>query len=713
MKLRAQFILAVTGASMFVAAAVGTSLYTLRGTLPDAQQAPFDAALGAAAGALAFVFMLVVATLAWLLHAFYDRHVASAQRLAEESNIILSANPAHRIAEAPTAQIALLRDAINAFASRLENLGNDVEARVAAARADLDQEKTRLAALMSQLSESVVVCNVAARVLLYNPRAQDLLSACLSEGAAAPVQSALGLGRSLFSVIERSALSHAIEDLQYRLERGETAPVSVFITRLPGARMLRVRMAPVLTPAPALPDLSGFILIIEDVTREVEMGVSRESQLRSLIARTRATLGNIGAATGSLLVHPDMDMAKQRSFLEIVAQETRALGSEVARVEAGYRAVDPALESIGGADFLAVLKRGIENQTGLLVSSRADDAGCAGVWLAIDRAAMIDVISRISLRLRTQCAVREVALSLTCRGGHAELDLTWRGATLSLEAAREWQNGASDAGASLDDVMKQHRAEALYGHDEAAGHAYFRVLLPVSVPNEPRVLPPELASRPTFYDFDLFHQPRQSAAGDARALTELSYTVFDTETTGLAPSHGDQIVSIGAVRIVNGKRLAGEMFDQLVNPRRRLSASAVRIHGITDDMVERAPTIDRALPAFHRYCEDTVLVAHNAAFDLRFLQLKEDETGVCFDHPVLDTLMLSAVVHPGQADHTLEAIATRLGVDVVGRHTALGDALVTAEIFLRMLPLLAMKDIRTLGEAREAARSTPFARLAY
>jgi len=164
---------------------------------------------------------------------------------------------------------------------------------------------------------------------------------------------------------------------------------------------------------------------------------------------------------------------------------------------------------------------------------------------------------------------------------------------------------------------------------------------------------------------------------------------------------------------VNGRLLAGEIFDQLVKPRRPVGVAAVRIHGITDEMVDSAPDIARVLPAFHRYCEDTVLVAHNAAFDMRFLQLKEREAAVRFDHPVLDTLMLSAVVHPEQGDHTLEAIATRLGVRVLGRHTAVGDALVTGEVFLKLLPLLHAKGIHTLGEAREAARRTAYANVVY
>ena len=130
-------------------------------------------------------------------------------------------------------------------------------------------------------------------------------------------------------------------------------------------------------------------------------------------------------------------------------------------------------------------------------------------------------------------------------------------------------------------------------------------------------------------------------------------------------------------------------------------------------MLPGQPTIDAVLPAFRDFAQDTVLVAHNAAFDMRFLQLKEAATGVVFDQPVLDTLLLSAVVHPNQASHQLEEIAARFGVTVLGRHTALGDAMVTAEVFLKMIPLLAEIGIHTLGQARDAAQKTYFARIEY
>jgi DNA polymerase-3 subunit epsilon len=159
--------------------------------------------------------------------------------------------------------------------------------------------------------------------------------------------------------------------------------------------------------------------------------------------------------------------------------------------------------------------------------------------------------------------------------------------------------------------------------------------------------------------------------------------------------------------------LQNELFDQLVDPQRPISSASVAVHGIESAMLQGQPRIAEVLPAFARFCEDTVLVAHNAAFDMRFLQVKEAATGIRFSQPVLDTLLLSAAAHPNQEAHSLEAIAERLGVNVVGRHSALGDALVTGEVFLKLLPVLAERGITTLKDAREAAQRTYYARIKY
>ena len=222
-----------------------------------------------------------------------------------------------------------------------------------------------------------------------------------------------------------------------------------------------------------------------------------------------------------------------------------------------------------------------------------------------------------------------------------------------------------------------------------------------------------LDSRPEFYNFDLFNQAGQTPDLDDCLLADLNFTVFDTETTGLDPAGGDRIISIGAVRIVRMQMLSDERFDHLINPHRDIPPESSSIHGIREDMVRSKPGIDKVLPMFSQYVADTILVAHNAAIDMRMLQICEAQTGINFSNPVLDTLLLSAVIHPAHDQHNIKEIAKRLGVDVVGRHTAIGDAITTALLLLKMIPLLGNMGIYTLKEAREASQKTYYARLKF
>lgn len=212
-----------------------------------------------------------------------------------------------------------------------------------------------------------------------------------------------------------------------------------------------------------------------------------------------------------------------------------------------------------------------------------------------------------------------------------------------------------------------------------------------------------LKDRPEFYDFSLFERDTSLDQLDV-PLSDLSYVVFDTETTGLRPSQGDEIVQISGVRIVDQRIIDDDAFDELVNPRFPIPPASTRFHGITDDMVADAPAVEEVLDRFADFTAGAILVAHNAAFDMKFLKLKEEASGVVFDQPVLDTLLLSFVLQPNHSAHTLDAIAARFGIQIAtgARHTAKGDALSTAEIFLRMLETLPNQGIVTLRHAIDA-----------
>jgi len=338
----------------------------------------------------------------------------------------------------------------------------------------------------------------------------------------------------------------------------------------------------------------------------------------------------------------------------------------------------------------------------------------------------LQALAHLAERLVDEYGVRLVRLRLAPAGTRAHLDVVWQGLALSTETVTSWEtdamrSGASSSALSVRDVIERHDGEIWFQRERARHESFFRMLLPIaeastalSGANAPSAAMADTpASRPEYYDFDLFRDTGSARALADRALAELTCTVFDTETTGLDPGGGDRIVQIGAARIVAGKLRRHECFERLVDPQRAVSAASLAIHGIDAARLSGQPHAAQVLPIFHAFARDSVLVGHNAAFDLRFLREAEAEAGVVFDQPVLDTLLLSAYVHPRQESHSLEAIAARLGVAISGRHSALGDALVAAEIFLKLIPLLEARGIRTLRQALEAAQQTWHARLRY
>jgi DNA polymerase III epsilon subunit family exonuclease len=494
---RARFLQLWVAMSLLCAGSIVLVLVALGAALPPAERATAIDLLSAT-GALPYLLALIlVAAIGFLAAWLNSGYFIPLAALADATTLTALGNPAHRLQQQGPAELRRLIEAINSLAERHDQALRHIEARVGEFRGALEAERNRLAVLMTELPQGVVVCNAQGVVLLYNEQSRHLL--CPPAGHAF-----LGLGRSLHALFGDGKLSDAMDELTQRDAAGEIDPV-VELGLTVGTLPVRIRVAPVAGTADSAQGTSaptGFVLVLE-----------------------------------------------------------------------------------GGGN-----------------SRRSQPAG------------------------------------------------------------------------------------------------------------QPRTSP---AARPVFYDFDLFHRSLPQTALEERALSELAYTVFDTETTGLDPSAGDEIVAIGAARIINGRLAPGDTFDCLVDPGRSVDPRSARVHGLTDALLRGQPTLAVVLPRFHAFCADTVLVGHNVAFDLRFLQLKERATGVHFRQPVLDTLLLAAVLDAHSEDDRLEAIAHRFGIEVLARHTALGDALITAEVFLKMLPLLAARGIANLRQARAASERTRYARIRY
>ncbi|ALM10194.1 MAG TPA: DNA polymerase III subunit epsilon [Candidatus Peribacter riflensis] len=177
-----------------------------------------------------------------------------------------------------------------------------------------------------------------------------------------------------------------------------------------------------------------------------------------------------------------------------------------------------------------------------------------------------------------------------------------------------------------------------------------------------------------------------------------AFTVFDVETTGLDPRQGHRILEIAGVRVEEGKIREELAFSQLVNPERPIPWEAKKIHRISDEEVAAAPTIDAILPQFLRFAEGSLLVAHNAEFDMGFLRQEKECCWGYVDLPeCLCTMRLSQSLFPHEFRHNLDVVSLRLGIpSPAQRHRALPDVLVTAQALLKMIETGKIQSIEEL-----------------
>lgn len=646
-------------------------------------------------GGLAFLLVAFVAVLwAWLDHAI--THPLAA--LVSGIQTVIYANPDHVIEIDDAHRLGALPQAVKDLVAQLTIARSRVAEAITSATERVEDQKRQLEIILHDLHEGVIVCNLNHEVLLYNKRALELLH----------VAGQLGLARSLFTFTSRQPILHALGRLTNRMigtarERhpeGLSAPFICATTD--GRHTLEGRMSLVLD-ADDTP--TGYVISFTDNTEKLAALGLRDRLLRESTEGLRGSVGNLRAAAEIISEHPDMSASEQAPFKQVVSNEANFLSERLEQLATQYRDVItghwPTSDIYSGNLFNNLLRR--------LRDEKNIEAVMTGIpqWLHGDSYTLVELLDRLVHHVSGHLGVTSFDLEAVAGERHIYLDVIWKGEPISAAVLDPWlaeQLEETYGHLSLREVLEHHKTD-VWSLAHGGGRSRLRLPLPpASQPASGRDAD-RLPSRPEFYDFALMKQ--QVATGDLgeRPLRSLTYVVFDTETTGLQPSAGDEIIAIAGVRIVNGRILTGESFERLVDPKRVIPRDSVRFHGITDDMVKDKPPIQVVLPQFRAFVADAVLVAHNAAFDLKFLKLKESECGLSFDMPVLDTLLLSVVVHDYTTKHSLDAAAARFGITVRGRHTALGDSLVTAGVFLRMLDVLEARGICTLNDAIEASNT--------
>lgn len=169
-------------------------------------------------------------------------------------------------------------------------------------------------------------------------------------------------------------------------------------------------------------------------------------------------------------------------------------------------------------------------------------------------------------------------------------------------------------------------------------------------------------------------------------LSNATYVIFDIETTGLSLNH-DELIEVGAIKVKNGAILG--QFGELINPGVPINPFTTQLTGITQSMVNGKPTAKTVLEDFYAFSKDAILVAHNADFDLGFIETNYKKYGIANHmNPSIDTLNLAKVLLPDRTRYGLDSLSRYFKVRLDNHHRAVDDAKATNEIFLHLLKQL-------------------------
>ncbi|WP_376871473.1 exonuclease domain-containing protein [Albirhodobacter sp. R86504] len=596
-------------------------------------------------------------------------------------------------------------------------------------------QKDWLEALLDDVPAGVLLCSNDHKLVFYNGKAVDLLGGMDAQGQGP------ALDRSVFDYLHEPPVRHAFERLMSAYDRDGASDLLCSAKNggaILGARMRLLGHAGQTGPTtlrvgqPAF--ASGYVLTLHDVSRDLAAQTARDQLIDEMFERVRRPAAAIRSLVG-VLTEADGPQGEAREKIRSAAHsEAGQLSSAIHELSTRREALRDATAALGlsvrASDLLDAVRAQIFGRTDAPSTSALPDlmVVAAPLILRCDGFSMVSFLSSL-LRMVQKgdetAPRRGFRLEIVEEGAGAMISLEWDGPPLPLNDLERWldlavmpaagagPSGLQQGGQTGRQILTQlgtdiwperigGQAVGFNAGDPQGERG--RICLPVRSARR-AVQPVAALPRRAAYDFDLLNKSRNTDLHDT-LLDDLVYVVFDTETTGLHSERGDEICQIAAVRIVNGRRIGGEVFDTLVNPQRPIPSASTKVHGITDAMVSDAPMIAQVGPQFHAFAQDAVLVAHNAPFDLAFLRRRSHEMGVEFDHPVLDTVLLSAVIYGQSEVHSLDALTHRLGITIPQevRHTALGDTVATAEAFLKLLPALKARGIATFGDVVAAQR---------
>ncbi len=672
--------------ALVLALLIGMTIVALRYSGPAVEHVRGPVMLFAFGGTVLFALAVLAV---W--RALNRRMLAPLGSVARDVRTLLETKQMERGLRLPAKHgLGDLPEAVAELIDQLRSARRGTVRAMATATARVEREKGWLEVVLLELvREGVVVCSADHRILLYNRPAARLFRDSLG----------LGLGRAIFDVVAPEPVRHALERLEYRRQSGRRDLSLPFVcaTR-DAAMMLQASMALVIDQTGKS---NGYVLTLEDISADLRERQRSDAVRRGVTQDLRGPVASLRAAAENLSSLSDIDAAQRSAFQNVMLEQSVVLSDRLEALASAYEEGVVGkwpMTEIHSPDLFQCLARHLRGDPGVDLDIRGQSQ-----WLMGDSLSLMQVLAHLIERLSQRGETREFEIEAGRGPTHTFIELRWHGYAVSDSVLGEWLNETlPQIGITAAQVLEEHGSEP-WSSVSADGRALIRIPLQLPVEAPVEAAEGRLPPRPEFYDFDLMYAHSLTGELANRRLKELTYVVFDTETTGLRPTAGDEIIEIAAVRVTGGRVMTGETFDTLINPARPIPKDSIRFHGITDDTVRDESPIADILPRFQEFAGDAVLVAHNAAFDMKFLKLKEAQTGVVLSNPVIDTLLLSLLIEGGEENHSLDAICERLHISVENRHRALGDAVATAHVLVALLDRLAAKGIETFAQLMSAS----------
>ncbi len=441
------------------------------------------------------VLVAFIGTMVSLLFRYY---VIPALRMAEQTRLITSANPDYRISIEGAREMIMLANIINESADAFQKLQHDVDGMISHSNRTLKEERNRLAALMSELPYGVIVCNRDGKVLLYSRQAQEMMQPADKKRKSG---GSIGLGRSIFSILERDPLVHALEVMNHAFIQGKAKPALGLMTKLFGTRFIRVNMAPVTNDSEEKRYISGFVLSLEDITGEIDADGERDKVLQGMVDAVQHSLGKLHRGINSICKMPgvgDEACDHHRLAINQVVDDLEEHLALARKLYSEHRRAYGNRENVVADTLMKLIAKNLYERFAMQTEIYAEKA----IWLKIDSYAIVQAISTLAGLINAEHGISSIQLRVDDHDSQmARLSLKWPEKTVPTQTVQNWQkaplfmdnDGMSD---SPDTIITEHEGAITISDDNEAFCNGLKVTLPTALAEEPADLQSSVTPRP-------------------------------------------------------------------------------------------------------------------------------------------------------------------------------------------------------------------------